>query len=301
MNNKRCHIPRLQLYNDLHDSGTQTSKTILELAKMEISGDISPDSLMSTPCDSLTNFDDEILPDVIEKTLPEKHIYKRKQAIYNKETITTRNESNKSLIEMFLAKSKTKNNTHDNRAKFLQQMSPLRYIPKENDITLKSQSYVEPKEQSRFKIKNVRDFVIEKDETKPVRYFSGYENKEIDDSLSAKESTKRETNNFMCPTISSENKNKLPEVQCLQKLISPTRRGRSYSPEEKRVPFISKPKIPYIDQSEDSFACVIVRDKDSGFCDKKLNKTSKPLFEEDLLKIDQISLNLSSEVVDRTN
>lgn len=316
MSKKRCHVPRLQLYNDLHDSGTQTSKTILELAKMEITRDISPDSLMSTPCDSLTNLDDEIYSDeVIEKEAERQPVYKRRQYVCREKT--SRKDSanaSKSLIEMFLAKSKTKSGGHESRARFLQQISPLRYLPKESSVTLKSQSYVEPTEQSRFKIKNVKDYVVEKDETKPVKYFSGAGSTETD-SLLLKENPKR-SSRFMCPTISSENKNKLPEVQCLNNLISPTRRGRSFSPEERHaIDVPSKHRIPYIDQSVES--CVYTKDtKDSGFSDSKKLPTKKvetqiadlkigdpksSPFEEDLLKIDQLSLNLSSEVKESNN
>lgn len=298
-------IPRLQLYNDLHESGTQTSKTILELAKMEINKtrDISPDSLMSSPsrdCDSLTNFDDdgEVFSEENDRKVQVKQVYKRRQHINRQET-----PKSKSLIEMFLMKSKQKTEPFgfENRTKFLQQISPLRYISKENSVrTLKSQSYVEPKVQThRFKVKLVKDFVMETDEIKPVEYFSG-ENKT--------ESSPRHNASFMCPTISSENKNKLPQVQCISKLISPTRRGRSFSPEQKLSTSESKRKIPYIDQSQQS--SVYSKDRDSGFSDNKKSVITKkdefevvnpllksPPFEEDLLKIDELSLNISSEVI----
>lgn len=320
MSNKRYHIPRLQLYHDLHDSGTQTSKTILELAKIEMTRrEISPDSLMSSPPrdDFLSDFEDDEFLDVNEQ----KHVFKRRQYV-GRDEATARGDdvkttNSKSLIEMFLAKTKTKSG-HENRARFLQQISPLRYIPKEDSsMTLKSQSYIEP---NRFRVKTVKDCAVEKNDIKPVKYFTNGDCNKTEVATI----TKRANCNFMCPTISSENKNKLPEVQCLNKLISPPRRGRSYSPEEQRhvvvaaaapppPPIVensnSKHKIPYIDQSEES--CVYMnRDKDSGFSDNKkivgarktdeipiANPLLKPSpFDEDLLKIDELSLNLSSEV-----
>lgn len=278
---------------------------------MEITRDYSPDSLMSTPCDSLTNFDDEVFSDEIEKAAPQKHIYKRRQYVCREKTERKESHSSsKSLIEMFLAKSKTKtkNGGHENRARFLQQCSPLRYLEKESYSTLKSQSFVEPTPHRRFKVKEVRNCVVEKVEPKPVKYFSGAGSKEPN-LIVAKETPKR-ASRFMCPTISSENKNKLPEVKCLNTLISPTRRGRSYSLEARRLA-ARKKKVPYIDESRES--CAYNKDKDSGFSDNKAlptkkanmqtvdSKTSKPmklpLFEEDLLKIDELSLNLSSEVI----
>lgn len=307
---KRYNIPRLKLYNNVHDSGTQTSKTILELAKMEMTDAISPDSLMSSPrdCDSLTNFEED---GSVDDVPVKRHVYNRRQYLYNERTPA--NERNKSLIEMFLAKSNNKPPNNETKARFLQQTSPLRYISKESSVTLKSQSYVETKSRNsvdtrltrnRFRIKNVKEYT-EDDEKKPVKYFCPDNSEpskfpfEIDlYSPKTKEcgSSKRGSS-FMCPTISSENKNKLPEIQCLNKLISPTRRGRSYSPDERRGD--SKHRIiPYIDQSEESCAC-----KDTGFVDNttvvkkaEIQILRKSPFEEDLLKIDQLSLNVSSEV-----
>lgn len=307
---KRYNIPKLNLYNDVNDSGTQTSKTILQLAKMEMTDTLSPDSLMSSPRDSgsLTNFEEDASVDEVPV---KRHVYNRRQYLYNERTPT--NERNKSLIEMFLAKSNNKAPNIENKARFLQQTSPLRYISKESSITLKSQSYVEPKSRitidtritrNKFKIKNVKEYV-EEDETKPVKYFCP-DNSEpskfpLDADLYSPKTkecgSSKRGNSFMCPTISSENKNKLPEIQCLNKLISPTRRGRSYSPDERRG-FSKHRIIPYIDQSKESCAY-----KDSGFVDNKKPATKteiqilrKSPFEEDLLKIDQLSLNVSSEV-----
>lgn len=326
---KHYNIPRLKLYNDLHDSGTQTSKTILQLANMEVVGTMSPDSLMSSPrnCDSLTNLEQDTL---LYETPLKQHEFNRRQYLYNEKTPTD-DRNNKSLIEMFLAKSNNKARStcdctpnNENRAKFLQQTSPLRYISKHTVLTLKSQSYIEPNcrrdvevefethpVRNRFVVKKVKEYT-ETDETKPVKYFCP---KNIEDNrypievdlyspkINKECCSSKRGSSFMCPTISSENKNKLPEVQCLNKLISPTRRGRSYSPSEKRGE--SKHKIPYIDQSQESCVC-----KESGFAEPKmsvkktefqipeikvLNSRPSP-FEEDLLKIDQLSLNMSSEV-----
>lgn len=324
---QRYNIPKLELYSDLHDSGTQTSKTILELAKMEMAK-ISPDSLMSSPkdCDSLCNSEDDV-----SEEQPKQHAcrtsFNRRQYVYNDATPT--NDLNKSLIEMFLAKSKVRSQDPppdaEPKTRFLQQMSPLRYIPKHSSLTLKSQSCVEtkndvsefPTEQrsrNRFKVKNVREFV-ENDETKPVKYFcpeaADAEKFPRDAELLTPRGKEccnaKKGSSFMGPTISSENKNKLPEIQCLNKLISSPRRGRSYSPEERRGAVESygdrKNKIPYIDQSEESLKDSSsdknqAQKRDIQMADIKLNnpvpRTS--VFEEDLLKIDQLSLNLSSEV-----
>lgn len=145
----------------------------------------------------------------------------------------------------------------------------------------------------------------------------------------------KRSNSFMSPTFASEQRNQLREIKHVTGLISPTRRGRSSSPKVTNIVEKLSPrpaiKIPYIDQSDqeipvhdndipisnESRYCKDpkVRYKGNGSQTTKLVNSlalrkarekgkiitpllNKPVFEEDLLRIDELSLDITTSEVD---
>lgn len=159
---------------DIIDSCTQTSKTILQLAKLE-TGCLSPDSLTQSPRDlgGVPNKDSQINTDAVNtfeecvsEQQPSSLTYIRKNALNEYlnnykpvEDIPVVDHNielypRKSLTETFLKKKQHTNikPTCHSRSRFLQQTSPLRNLPREistfptkkaNDY-FKSHSYVDP-------------------------------------------------------------------------------------------------------------------------------------------------------------
>lgn len=143
----------------------------------------------------------------------------------------------------------------------------------------------------------------------------------------------KRSNSFMSPTIASEKKNQLKDIKRVTGLISPTRRGRSSSPKVTNIVEKLSPrhgiKIPYIDQSDQE---IPVHDHDAALSNesryspkgkhrgnvcqttkminsivsKRARETgklitplvNKPVFEEDLLRIDELSLDITTSEVD---
>nr|XP_023012453.1 uncharacterized protein LOC111502573 isoform X1 [Leptinotarsa decemlineata] len=122
---------------------------------------------------------------------------------------------------------------------------------------LKSQSYVlerssvvikSPRPLVRFRVKPSSHLQVH-DKTKSMNYFLHPSMNIIsprggDDSVGSRKNT-----SFMSPTISSESKDQSIEINSIQKLIAPTKKGRTPSPKTYNVSNHSK-KVPYIDKSE---------------------------------------------------
>lgn len=101
-------------------------------------------------------------------------------------------------------------------------------------------------------------------------------------------------------------------VRHVSALITPTRRGKSLSPKpsliKKATDHLMKHKIPYIDQSSTSVLEVKAIKKEIG---RKFNSKggdfppniganplpSKPIFEEDLLKIEKLKIDMKTSDV----
>ncbi|XP_022904449.1 uncharacterized protein [Onthophagus taurus] len=238
---------------EIRDSSTQTSKTIIELARFETKN-ISPDSLSSQTYQDDDDDDDNDLDDETYETEYTNDEFKKFNAInYRVEPLElnlteTETSKNPSLIETFLRKPK--NNS--------------KYTPKQ---FIKSHSFVE---NSKFMIKNSeRSTTINSDGDK----------------------------SFMMPTLSSQNKNLLPEVKKTSNLLSPIRRGRSSSPIKPK----GKIKIPYIDQSESDISCRNERNNLNARVplikrqnnNKTIDTPNPPkTFSKDMLRIDEMSLIL---------
>lgn len=352
------------------DSYTQTSKTILQLAKQQQSRDVSPDSLMQSPRDveptecgsPLVNIseDNYSLDGSVEEHTetfdlnnklsnpdldngPDCHCldsiaerekcsaFSRKVNILDFTRVSQRVVDNQeifpnmSLTETFLAKAKHKENESDKRSNFHRQNSPLKHSHREHCKTLKSQSFVESYHPhvvqenpfiTRFRLKSVRQKLAEND-ANPKNYLR---KTSVDlhvangsgEGKSAQTSPERprreQKSSFMSPTIASEQKNILPEVHHVHGLISPIRRGRSSSPKvTNRVQLFNHDdaKVPYIDQSDAS----VQDSSESGSSSKTVvNKiiasaklipplANRPIFDEDLLRIDELSLDITSSEV----
>ncbi|XP_060523715.1 uncharacterized protein LOC132700422 isoform X1 [Cylas formicarius] len=152
-----------------------------------------------------------------------------------------------SLTNTFLKKNRTK--IEDNactitatKSRFLQQTSPLRKL---TPGSLKSQSFVEPRLalNNKLKLLPVKQKTPSEYTAKPVKYFLNFQG----DAISSPKNK-----SFMSPTISSEQKNKLKEIRDVERLISPTRRGRSASPKANVNMRKNMKKVPYIDKSSSS-------------------------------------------------
>ncbi|CAG9824001.1 unnamed protein product [Phaedon cochleariae] len=129
---------------------------------------------------------------------------------------------------------------------------------------LKSQSYVEslqlsmesPRMRGKTRIPVARTAMKNADEkytecTRPLHNLCHPSLASNLDEISQME-MKAKSYSFMSPTISSERKDKSIEIKCLGKLISPTRRGRSTSPEHD-FKAGDAGKVPYIDKSDITF------------------------------------------------
>ncbi|CAG9765231.1 unnamed protein product [Ceutorhynchus assimilis] len=235
----------------LKETSTQTSKTMVSLP-LEESARMSPDSLSPK-----TNYYQQ--ESVGE---PDFH-YKRKGCILRylhkpKDEIKGELFAEDSLIKVFLDKKKFDESFSPrvSRSSFLQQTSPLRKIVSgTTNGNFKSHSYVAvsnkpPTALTRFTVTKIREKAPVPDNTKPVKYFC---EKELALNLKTTTPSPKITKNysFMSPTFSSEQKNKMREIDTVTKLISPTRRGRSASP----TPNVDKSaikKVPYIDKSSSS-------------------------------------------------
>lgn len=361
-------MPKLKIFGD---SYTQTSKTILQLAKQQQSRDVSPDSLMPSPREDvepsecknpLVNISEDIysLDGSVEdhtetfdlsnkpsnhnlnkgdecrylESIAEREQYTgftRKVNILDFTRVSQRHVDNQeifpnmSLTETFLAKAKHKENESDKKSNFLRQSSPLKHVHRDQCKPLKSRSFVEsyhphvvPENPfiTRFRLKGVRQKLAEND-ANPNEYFHKtsvdlHVPNDSGEGKSAQTSPERrrteQKSSFMSPTIASEQKNILPEIHHVHGLISPIRRGRSSSPKvTNRVQLFNhdEPKVPYIDQSDASAQ----DSSESGSSSKTVvNKiiasaklipplANRPIFDEDLLRIDELSLDITSSEV----
>ncbi|KAJ8979932.1 hypothetical protein NQ317_003674 [Molorchus minor] len=121
---------------------------------------------------------------------------------------------------------------------------------KDDKLTSERKSNIKPCLDSPEK-RNEFNFLSGYNRTKPVRYFcQARATSSIEQDPSP--SKPRRSMSFMSPTISSGNKDQGKEIRCLNKLISPTRRGRSASPKKNQNEVIKPKKVPYIDISEES-------------------------------------------------
>lgn len=329
-------------FDEVKDSCTQTSKTIIQLAKIE-TGEMSPDSLSPTPRNynadySSSNFENFTLDGSITDYNSCRHSTKATVANYfkslenandiDKKDIAPPSVSlggeypRKSLIETYLEKSrhrmnnvsKSRESTSREVMKYIQTNKPVNIHIDEEPINMsaihnfKSQSvidnyhttYLSPHleriqpQYTRFTVKNIRN--------------RNHLNITYRDTIyeSPKPACRnRRSNSFMLPTVSSEQKSKIDEVRNIRKLISPTRRGRSISPNpnaSNRVEVfrVEAERIPYIDQSNSE----IFRRRQSPVKERKslIERAKTPPkispvlpaadFKRDMMRIDQMSLTL---------
>ncbi|KAI4459304.1 clasp [Holotrichia oblita] len=329
-------------FDEVKDSSTQTSKTIIQLAKIE-TGEMSPDSLSPTPRNynadySSSNFENFTLDGSFDDYNSCKPSTKATVANYF-QSLEQTNEIDKksvpppvvsvsgeyprkSLIETYLEKSrhrmnnvsKSRESTSREIIKYVQPNNPNSIHIDEEPISMstnhnfKSQSvvdnyhptYLSPHlerrqpQYTRFTVKNIRErnhLNITYRDTIYESPKAAYRN--------------RRSNSFMLPTVSSEQKSKIDEVRNLRRLISPTRRGRSISPNPKasnRVEIfrLEAERIPYIDQSRSE----IFRRRHSPTKERKslIERAKTPPkispvlpaadFKRDMMRIDQMSLTL---------
>lgn len=222
---------------------TQTSKTVLALNEIN-SPRFSPDSLSpkhefpvidetgDNPIreqDSLTLIDLDYIP--FERKLNLNHY------LVQCETESQELLTGDALTKAYLSK---------NQKKLPSSQAWLSKPYPETNKSLKSQSFVESpskrlsskgtkKPVTRFKVKKVKEKTIE-----------------AASSNTPPEKNKRSLS-FMSPTISSESKDQSLEIESIQKLISPTRKGRSCSPinplQASDGAESQAKKVPYIDSS----------------------------------------------------
>ncbi|KRT82950.1 hypothetical protein AMK59_3293 [Oryctes borbonicus] len=230
----------------------------------------------------------------------------------------------KSLIETYLEKSrqrinhnvsKSRESTSREIIKFVQPSNPTNVAVDEDPVSistgnhLKSQScidqyhpnYLSPHleraqpQHSRFTVKNVR-------ERNSINFM--YRDAIYHQSNKGTHRNRR-SNSFMLPTVSSEQKSKIDEVRNIKKLISPTRRGRSTSPNQiatiNKVEVFREPdRIPYIDQSRSeifSRKASPVKERKSIIERSLTPPKISPImpaadFRRDMMRIDQMSLTL---------
>lgn len=323
-----AEITALRLY-DLKDSGTQTSKTILQLVQQ--ARDLSPDSLMQSPKDD----DDykescEVMPQdqySLDGSVVEHEQVDYEPSYYRQNFDDFRNshesDPKMSLTETFLAKTKYKECTSSCFSGYEMKRSHfLNFMKKNSSTKLKSKSFVDsyqcnsPQEQTpkqrKFTVKQVRDR-----KEKMHVHGSGIPLKKTsprmeplmkDPEPSPKPSPRRRPRNrsssFMSPTIASEQRNQLPEIQKMHMLLSPIRRGRSTSPKFAKTRH-TLTRVPYIDESESGevFGCDSSKSQRRYMhgVDVATAKISPPhntlMFEEDLLRIDNLTLDIVSSDV----
>ncbi|CAH0559328.1 unnamed protein product [Brassicogethes aeneus] len=244
--------PRRSSKNTIAENCTQTSKTIIQLAKLEMN-DMTPDSL-SPKSDNTGKESPKASPKpyVEDIYLP----YNRKNYVVdyiNSQKLErippTRLEEGRSLTEVFLDKHKgdaiSQSPSHHRKSLFLQQSSPLKKAM--NSPIFKSQSFAEDltypvpaKEKkvrsTRFTIRNIKDNVPLTTIAAPPMFFcaatSSLKLPEDEEVMKSVEEVQREHSSFMSPTISSENKNILPKIQNTQNAFDKLRRGNSFSPQK---------------------------------------------------------------------
>lgn len=306
------------------DSYTQTSKTILQLAELE-SGYLSPDSLTSSPNKQTVkkknqftnpylscseNFDMSV--PYIRKRCVQDYLYECYDTKKTPREETCNSYQNASLTNTFLAKKHNEgtNLTYGYRSRFLQQTSPLRNLTSCSPTSsFKSQSYFEPKTSSCHKAKKnvfpVSRFTVKKLRNQEVVHdmpslISWSKSEQIDEKVNEsgksknvkKLSVNKRGTSFMSPTIASEQRNQQHLVKSFDRSMSPTKRGRSLSPNR----MLLKDKILYPNNTGSQV---------SSNCGKLSNhehyngaKSSSVLYEYDpndsQLRIDLSGLNVNS-------
>ncbi|XP_050309232.1 uncharacterized protein LOC126745438 [Anthonomus grandis grandis] len=295
----------------LRNSSTQTSKTLVSLnlpLEPDLSPRLSPDSL-SPNTGRLIN--DNELDDLPQPMAEQPHIIDKELTFVRKNCVLRYLQRSKheqgdnedklpadSLTKLFLCKAKSKkapdiirnSSPRVTRSNFLQQTSPLRNImPDIQENQFKSYSYAamhSPKDtlqtikhtKPRFKVQRIGEKVQAPSAVKPVKYFC---EKELTLNLSSSKSSPKsivKTHSFMSPTFSSEQKNKMREIETLSCLISPTRRGRSASPKPQlNLNQHVARKVPYIDKSSTSTLQGPMTDL--NLCSSKLNMSNSTISE----------------------
>lgn len=289
--------------NDIKSTSTQTSKTILELARYEedkvmAKSEEKPKSEKISEQAAIpekrsikaeTSNDRLNIPQIDSSNL----LYSRKSNIHaylnnckiedSAEDVKNGQLKDKTLIETFLNSKANAHSipsdvfSHSGHTQFLQQTSPFKNLEAicQPKYDCKSQSYsnflsyegktIPNHPLSRFTVKRVYqqiDVVDVKEKNKSG--IEGHQLKSESDCYKSNRSgsfqakfraspksygSSKRSKSFMSPTIASEQRNQLPEVSNVQRLISPTKRGRSVSPRSNGFVRSHVRKIPYIDES----------------------------------------------------
>lgn len=321
-----------KLFNTLNNQEVET--------KLEISLHHS-DMPSNCTLDSSVNVEQPVVPQFMRKSSLQRYLNNNEPT----KTIPLEDEVTKytkpSLREAFLAKKQSNEASICHcRSRFLQQTSPLRNLPpesqKKTNKFLRSYSYVEENpnflpeymeeerklpQVSRFTVKSIKEQVYS-NRASPVKYYNldNIESPRILTShisrfeeikspyYSPRQNRSRRSTSFMSPTIASQQRNQQYMVETVKKLISPTRHGKSISPECNLTEIIDpkhirNKKVPYIDQSK-SHVEMRKPEKNSSSIKSRnhvetMEKTisAKTMFDEDLLNIDLLSLEIKTSEV----
>lgn len=220
---------------------TQTSKTVIALTEVKTPR-YSPDSLSPKQEPSIADADRHTIMDNINLSTAELDYvtFERKNNLTH-----YLSQCETDFDDLLTGDALTRAYMTKNKNKLCASQAWISNTYREsNTDSLKSQSFIESpcknisiskKVLSRFKVKKVKE---KPDDVAPGK--------------TPPEKNKRSLS-FMSPTISSESKDQSLEIESIQKLISPTRKGRSYSPRNKMAIVVpSNPqakKVPYIDSS----------------------------------------------------
>ncbi|RZB40601.1 protein FAM179B-like, partial [Asbolus verrucosus] len=280
----------------LRESSTQTSKTILQLAQLE-AGYMSPDSLTASPRDC-GNYSMANCPYSVSNRLSD---YTLEGSCHEQDCLfnTKRRERtppkffDKPLTQTFLERNRNKI-----LAKRFDAITCYKRESRSDPHTMKSRSFVGSYDHPNY-IQEPME-VKRRPMGSPKVRFHRKSSKSLD--LPDNSFVRRKSssvcyvpqNTFMCPTAASQIKSKMAEIQGTNSLIPAMRRGRSTSPKPSidRRRFDISRKIPYIDQSKSDVSSSTTLINTNRIPDRvKLRN----LFDEDLLKVDDISLKMSDD------
>ncbi|KAJ8915225.1 hypothetical protein NQ315_015448 [Exocentrus adspersus] len=295
------------------ENSTQTSKTVVAMVQTELDLRLSPDSLSprrSPNRKSPVIVDDDMI-DLMESVLAvqeyESLTYNRKNHVV--QSIDTCEEFHKkkllsgnTLTKAFLARVRNRKGYSPRKPQLDRSISPKAKRSPCASPELRSQSYIENSQEPffineekvkdiqrpRFAVKNITEKVsMGDDRTKLVKQYTNPMNTPV---------KSRRSTSFMSPTFSSEQKDKSIELKHIEKLISPTKRGRSLSPKKSVTNLIEQTSkdVPYIDKSEHTIKDVNhAVQTERTVCKYKPRYTDKP--------IEDLHLNLTLSFDNMTN
>lgn len=246
---------------------TQTSKTVITLEEIE-SVRLSPDSL-SPNNDDRTKVGEVNLAGLSLKA-PDLTRYSKQKYVTSYPGGSSELSTGSALTKAYLERNKSRGRhtmPEVTTANHHMHHFPIR---RKKDV-FKSQSYVDPqlyqhedinKSKSHYTTlsKTTDNFASQGQYICPpcVQASISSENPSV-----SQEKSKRSFS-FMSPTISSERKDQRIEIECIKKLIAPTKRGRSASPKNKSSLVTETKIVPYIDKSQVTIRTDASKNTDDG-------------------------------------